>query len=173
MHIILFILGVAGAAAFWWYRLKYLGQAANEAADAVGRVRGSIRRSAIRKKAALSPLTAIDDPVVAAATIMTAILCEDRPVTPGDDQRIRDAIASVASPAKVDEAVIYAKWAFEQIGDTGVVIDKVCPFLKSRLNENEREQLVDMVLSAASGDRSPQIRQRVDRLRQKLGLVVH
>ncbi|TIS30185.1 MAG: hypothetical protein E5W95_36180, partial [Mesorhizobium sp.] len=71
-----------GAAAFWWYRMKAMNDAAREVADVVGRVQGKIRRKRLRKQAALSPLTAIDDPVVAAATLITAIIAENGPVLP-------------------------------------------------------------------------------------------
>ena len=72
MHIVLAVVGLIGAAAFWWYRLKYMSDAANEAVDAVGRVQGHFRRGKLRKKSALAPISAIDDPVIAAATIMAA-----------------------------------------------------------------------------------------------------
>ena len=36
MHILLAILGIMGAAAFWWYRFKYMSEAAGEGADARG-----------------------------------------------------------------------------------------------------------------------------------------
>lgn len=61
MHILIAAIGLLGAAAFWWYRMKAMNDAAREVADVVGRVQGNIRRKRLRKQAALSPLTAIDD----------------------------------------------------------------------------------------------------------------
>ena len=37
MHILLALLGIAAAGAFWWYRLKMMNDAAGEVIDAVGR----------------------------------------------------------------------------------------------------------------------------------------
>jgi DNA-binding transcriptional regulator of glucitol operon len=56
MHIVLAVVAILGAAAVWWYRIKYMSETAGEIADAVGRVQGGLRRGKLRKKAALSPI---------------------------------------------------------------------------------------------------------------------
>jgi NADH dehydrogenase/NADH:ubiquinone oxidoreductase subunit G len=174
MHILLAILGVMGVAAFWWYRLKFMGQAANEVADAVGRVQGNIRRSKLRKKAALAPITAIDNPVTAAATVIMAIAAEDVPVSEALERRVRAEIAGIAeTDRQIDEAVIYAKWASDQVADVATVIDKASLFLATRLNVEEKEELVQMVLSASPpGERHAMFGRRLEQLRRRLGLVV-
>lgn len=70
MHIVLAVLGILGGGLFWWYRMKVLGEAASELIDSAGRARGYFRRRKIRKMAEHSPLTAIEDPVLAAATVI-------------------------------------------------------------------------------------------------------
>ncbi|MEI5678982.1 MULTISPECIES: hypothetical protein [unclassified Mesorhizobium] len=152
-----------------------MSEAASEVADAVGRVRGSVRRKKLRKQAGLSPLTAIDDPVVAAATLITAVVSEDTPLTPEHETAIREAVSGIADAKKTDEAVIYGKWAASQIDGANLVIDKLAPFLRERLDVDEREQLVAMVdgVARASGERSLAHDQRVRRLRQKLGFEIH
>ncbi|HXV31419.1 MAG TPA: hypothetical protein VD840_13900 [Sinorhizobium sp.] len=174
MHIILAVFGVLGMAAFWWYRLKVMREAAGEVADAVDRVRGNLRRRKLRKKAALSPITAIDDPVIAAATVIMAIAAEDIAVSDELEARIRAEIGAIAASEKQgDEAVAYAKWATNQVADVAAVIDKATQWLKPRLDEREKEQLVAMVLSATlPGERHVMFRQRVEQLRRKLGLEI-
>ncbi|RWE71334.1 hypothetical protein [Mesorhizobium sp.] len=176
MPILIAILGLLGAAAIWWYRLKYRSDAAREVADVVGRVQGNLRRKKLRNQAALSPLTAIDDPVVAAATLITAIVAEQGPVLPKREAVIRDVIAQIAeSPKKTDEAVVYAKWAAAQVDDTTIVIDKLAPFLRGRLDPHERDDLLSMLNRVAhGGEQSLKIPdQRMLRLRQKLGFEVN
>lgn len=175
MPFLIAILGVLGAAAFWWYRMKAMNDAAREVADVVGRVQGNIRRKKLRKQAALSPLTAIDDPVVAAATLITAIVSENGPVLPQREAVIRLVISEIADKKKTDEAVIYAKWAAAQIDDATIVIDKLAPFLRDRLDVAERNDLLQMVNRAAQGgEKSLDIAdQRMLRLRQKLGFEVN
>ncbi|MEO9336274.1 hypothetical protein ABFT80_02390 [Mesorhizobium sp. SB112] len=175
MHILIAVVGLMGAAAFWWYRVKYMSEAANEVVDAVGRVRGSIKRKKLRKQAALSPLTAVDDPILAAATLITAIFSEDTPLTPVRENAIREVISGIADPKKTDEAVIYGKWAASQIDDSNIVIDKLSPFMRERLEENERLELLKMIddVAAAEDALPPLYSQKMRRLRQKLGFEIN
>lgn len=175
MPILVVLLGILGAGAFWWYRLKMMNDAAQDVADVVGRVQGSIRRKKLRKQAALSPLTAIDDPVVAAATLIAAIVQEHGPLLPQREEVIRSVISEIADAKKTNEAVIYGKWAASQIDDATIVIDKLAPFLRDRLDPDERNDLLQMVDRAArGGEQRLQISdQRMLRLRQKLGFEVN
>src|SRR5438552_4433012 len=176
MPFLIAILGVLGAAAIWWYRMKAVSEAEREVAGVVGRVQGNIRRKKLRKQAALSPLTAIDDPVVAAATLITAIVSEHGPILPQREAVIREVISQIAdSQKKTDEAVVYAKWAALQIDDTTIVIDKLAPFLRKRLDPHERDDLLRMLNRVAQGgEQSLRIAdQRMLRLRQKLGFEVN
>ena len=176
MPFLIAILGVLGAGAFWWYRMKAMNDAAREVADVVGRVQGNIRRKKLRKQAALSPLTAIDDPVVAAATLITAMAAEHGPILPKRETVIREVISQIAdNQKKTDEAVVYAKWASAQIDDTTIVIDKLAPFLRERLDPHEREDLLQMLDRVAKGgEQSFKVAdQRMLRLRQKLGFEVN
>lgn len=176
MPFLIAVLGVLGAAAFWWYRLKMMNEAAQEVADVVGRVQGNIRRKKLRKQAALSPLTAIDDPVVAAATLIAAIVSEQGPILPQRESVLRDVISGIAaSQKKTDEAVVYAKWAVSQVDDTTITIDKLAPFLRERLDPAERNDLLGMLNRVAEGGEQ-RVRiadQRMLRLRQKLGFEVN
>ncbi|TPL92008.1 hypothetical protein FJ960_29205 [Mesorhizobium sp. B2-3-11] len=175
MPFLIAVLGVLGAAALWWYRMKAMNDAAREVADVVGRVQGNIRRKKLRKQAALSPLTAIDDPVVAAATLIASIVFENGPILPQREAVMRSVISEIANKKKTDEAVVYAKWAASQIDDATVVIDKLAPFLRERLDVAERNDLLQMVNRVAQGgEQRLQISdQRILRLRQKLGFEVN
>ncbi|WP_246665996.1 hypothetical protein [Aquamicrobium sp. LC103] len=168
------ILGLLGVGAIWWYRLKFMKEAAGEVADAVGRVQGNLRRNKLRKKAALAPVTAIDDPVTAAATVVMAIAAEDVVVSDALEKRVRNKISAIAASEKaLDEAIAYAKWASNQVADVPTVIDKTALLLKSRLDEGEKEQLLAMVLSVTPPDeRHALFRRRVEQLQRKLGLEV-
>ncbi|ATU93990.1 hypothetical protein [Phyllobacterium zundukense] len=173
MHIVLAILGILGGGLFWWYRLKVLGDAASDAIDSAGRVRGYFRRRKIRLQAEHSPLTAIEDPVLAAATVIFAIIAEDILITEGHFDAVRSVLIDISNPRKADEAMIYAKWAFIQIGDTPTVIEKTSPFLRQRLNDLEKNELIDMVgVAAAAVPVSHHYGQRVRKLKQRLGLQV-
>lgn len=173
MHIVLAFFGIVGGGLFWWYRVRVASEAASEIIDSAGRVRGYFRRRKIRAAHHHSPLTAIDDPVLAAATVMFAIIGEDTLITDDHIAAVRSAIIEISDPHKVDEALIYAKWACEQIDNTVTVIEKTSPLLRQRLNDMEKRELIDMVgRAAAAVPVSQNYGQRLKKLKQKLGLEV-
>ena len=174
LNLIVVLVGIIGGAAFWWYRLKYTSEAANEALNAIGRVRGNMRRGKIRKKAAMAPISAIDDPVVAAATIMVSIITEDNVLSPLVEQPIRAQLAAIATPAALDEAMIYAAWATNQVAEAQQIIDIAGTFLSKQLNDDEKQELIAMINAAAPTEkRAETYPQNMKRLRQKLGLKLN
>jgi hypothetical protein len=174
MHILLGLLGIAGAIAIWWYRFRYLGQAAGEAIEAIDRVRGDFKRKKLRRQAALSPVTAIDDPVVAAATILVSIHSDDVALSPTTETAILTGLREIATPAAAEEAMIYAKWAVSQVEDASIVIGHAGSFLASRLTAEEKRQLMDLAdgIEGKAGCAPRLLTVRTRRLRQKLGLQV-
>ncbi|MEZ5812434.1 MAG: hypothetical protein R3D45_13560 [Rhizobiaceae bacterium] len=173
MHVLLGLLGILAAAAIWWWRLKTLGEAANVALDTIGRARGNMRRRQLRRLAEQSPITAIDDPVVAAATILVAIHSEDGGLDPEREAVIGEALSAIAPAKARDEALIYAKWAVSQVPDTPFVIDRAGGFLASRLNGSEKAQLVEIARGIAAHGNAPVCsRPCLERLQRRLGLVV-
>ena len=148
MHIVLAIIGLIGAGAFWWYRLKFMSEAVGEAADAVGRVQGYFRRDKLRKKSALAPISAIDDPVIAAATIMVALASEDTVLSPDLETGVRKQLANLSGGDKLEEAIIYAKWATTQVADVTHVIDIAGKYLAAQLSEDEKHEFVSLAIDA-------------------------
>jgi hypothetical protein len=174
MHILLGLFGLIMFAAVWWYRVKYMSEAVGEAADAIGRVQSKIRREKIRKKTAVAPVAAIDDPITAAATIMAAIASEDSVFSPDLEQSVRAQLEKIETGKKLDEAMVYAKWASEQVATVTSVIDIAGKYLSTKLNEEEKLDLIDMVIDAVpAGKRHQAFPDRLKRLRQKLGLQVN
>jgi uncharacterized tellurite resistance protein B-like protein len=173
MHILLAVIGILGAGLVWWYRIRMLGDAASEVADGVGRARGYFRRQKIRRQTEHSPLTAINDPVLAAATVIYAIISEDVPQSDDHAEAVRSVILEISDAAKAEESIIYAKWATNQIGDVMIVINKTSPLLRQQLNEVEKQDLIAMVGTAAAATQtSPHYGPRVRTRTQKLGLEI-
>lgn len=173
MHIALLVLSALAGLSFWWIRLRAAGQAANEVVDAVGRARGAMRRRTIRRQAELSPITAIDDPVIAAATLIAALAGAQGSLSEPREGAIRREIGALTSHARAEEATLYAKWAAAQIDDVDTVINVLAPFLAARLDDEEKGQLAAMaqaVLAADGGAEAGAI--HLPRMARKLGLVV-
>ena len=148
MHIILLIVGVLGALAFWWFRIKQIGQAGSEALDTAQRARGYLRRRDHARKGDFSPVTAIDDPVVAAATLAAFVAGDDGwPRARAEAGRV---LADVATGQAVEEALGYADWAHRQIANEARAIDVLTDMLNGWLNRGERDTLRALVDRAAA-----------------------
>jgi hypothetical protein len=137
-------------AIFWWYRLRDAGRIAGKVASKVGTVRGNMRRKALRSKAGMSPITAIDNPLIAAATLMFSTQSEEFVLGDGDEQIIQELLLSLADQESVEEAMIYSKWAITQIGDPNMVIDKLGVFLKTQLEKPEKLRFLELLSEANS-----------------------
>lgn len=174
MHVLIVILGFLGTAAVWWYRVKYMRQAAADMANAAGKVRSKMQREGRTRKSALLPITAIDDPVHAAATMIAAIATEDGAMTPQIEARLKTAIGEIASTEKTDEAITYAKWASQEVTDVPLIVDRLARFLETKLNGTEKVHLIELVQDVAGADVPPaRFIDRLRQLRRKLGLVVN
>lgn len=175
MHILIGILTILGAAAFWWYRVKYIGDAANEVIDQAQKVRGAYRRRKFRNKSEGSVLTAIDDPVTAAAAMMVSVAMVEGPMSTASEKLIRKHIASVASDHDVEEEFVFAKWVSETAVDPNNVSMKMAKIWNAALDRSERLGLIDMVRQVACADKEPSAIQldAIDRLTERLNVSQH
>lgn len=169
MQYLVLILGVVSAAAIWWYRLKMISGAARDAATTAGRVGGEIRRRSARRRVAEVALKEIVDPVTGAATVLVAMAADEIPLTPKDERAIRGALLKVATQEEADEAIEHAKWVNTQLDDPAIIIDRLTPLIKSRLNPAQRAEFISLIDAVKKGitysSRYDQWRERViDRL---------
>jgi len=181
MAFILAIVGALVTASIWWMRLKYMREAASEAIDLAGRVKGNYKRKKFRQAAESSPITTIEDPVFAAATLICEIATADIPSIGEQEQDIiHQQICQIADEKTAKEAVIYGAWAVRSVSDTSLVILRLGVFLRDRLTAQEKEQLLTMIV-AARRDIVAQTPIKVEtapfehnllRLRKRLGLEV-
>ena len=148
MHILIAVIGVIMSAVFWWYRIKTASKAVGEVANQVGKVRGNIKRKGLRKKASMSPITAIDNPLIAASTLLFSMQSEEFVPGEKDEEVIAGLLLNLADKNSVEEAVIYAKWAVLQVPDSKLVIDKLGKFLKDQLSENEKNEFLALLDAA-------------------------
>ena len=144
MHILFLILSILGAAAFWWYRLKYLSQAGSEAMDAIGRAQGKIRRNKIRKQTEESPVMAIDHPVVAAATLLTTVIV-DPTLDPTQRKLVKREILKLCDEELAVEAMVYSDWVSSQALDPRKTTMALCIKLQEWLSVPEQNDVVDMI----------------------------
>ncbi len=172
MHVLLAVLGVLGAGACWWCRIKYMSRAAAEIVDAAERTRGYVRRRQFRKKAEASTIAAIDDPRTAAVLLMVAVAsCEGR-MSEAAEREIRAAMQDVMDVEKPEEELVFAEWAVSGIADLNNLVFRLSPVWLRRLKEPERRELYGAVKRVAFADGDPDALQlsALQKLRDRLQL---
>jgi len=182
MALILAIISILATASFWWWKMKAIRDAASDVVDLAGRVKGEYKRKKFRQAAASSPITAINDPIIAAATLLCEIATTDIPNIGAQEQTIiRKQICRITDEKAANEAVIYGAWAVRSVSDISLVILRLGGFLRDRLNPKEKEQLIDMIVEARR-DIIAQLPIQVDatvferglqQLKKRLGLEVN
>jgi uncharacterized tellurite resistance protein B-like protein len=174
MPFLLAILGVLGAAAFWYYRIKYMGQAAGEIVDAAERARGAFRRRRFRKKADAATIDAIDDPRTAAAVLLVAIASADgRRMTDTQETAIKEAMRKTMGVEDPDEELVFAKWAAADVVDVTNLISRLSRVWTAKLNMAERLEFYDLArkISATEDEPDDAMLSSLQRLRDRLGLT--
>jgi hypothetical protein len=172
MPFILMILGAVAGAAFWWWRLKAMGEAASEIHDAAGKVIGKYRRNKFRKKVEGSPLTAVDDPRAAAVVMMMAIVQEEGPLDEVSEAAIRREVVGTIGESDPTELMIFSKWAASHTVDANDVSFAFRKLWTDSLKLEQKDELVEMVSRAASAKGAPSAIQlaKIDKLSVRLGL---
>ena len=148
MQILSLLFAIIVGISVWWWRLKMLKQASDTVIDAAERFGGSRRRKKIAENTAFSPITAIEEPVTAAATFIHLVVGDE--VWPMAHGRLKARLAEVSSPEQADEAVRYAEWAYHQGLDETRALGFLTETLREHLTLDEREDLADMLKDAAS-----------------------
>src|SRR5882672_3463454 len=102
------LLAILGGAAFWWWRIKMMSEAANDIGDVAGRAWGKYKRHKFRKKVEDSPLESIDDPAAAAVVMMYAMAKEAGPLTDAVEAAIRVEVVSTMKILDPREIMVFS-----------------------------------------------------------------
>ena len=158
MHVLFGLLGVVGALTVWYFRLRQFHGAASEIVDVAGRLRGALRRRSFQRKTEGSPLTAIDDPVTAAAVMMYSIATVDGPPGIAAEAVIRNELARISPGADVEELLTFAGWVARQVDDPDNVSLKLAGIWRRTLTSGERKDLYAMTQRVADCGEQSQIK---------------
>jgi uncharacterized tellurite resistance protein B-like protein len=172
MHILLAIVAILGGAAFWWWRIKAIGDAASEVTDVAGRAWGKYKRHKFRKKVEDSPLEAVDDAVAAAVVMMLTVAKTDGPMSARADTLIRAITAEDLGADDVTELMTFTTWVATHADDANNISRRYAKLWASALDISERRGFVDMVQRVAEVD-GPVSREKqviLAKLRERLGL---
>ena len=149
MPFLLTLIAIVGGIGAWWWRAKNAAEAGGKAIDHAQRLRGQVRRKRAREAASFAPVAAIDDPVVAAATLMRFVAGDEG--WPTARHEARRALGEIADDERIEEAVTYAEWAAKQVEHERRSIDELGTKLRDWLDAPERDRMLGM-LDAVAGD---------------------
>ena len=176
MHILLGILGIMGALAFWYWRVRAAHEAAGELANAASDVRLAIRRFGYLRKHKTHPADCVEDPRLAAAGIAAAIAGMDAPLSQAEiDQLTAEASAvfEVESAEAVD-ITAFGRWIAGQCQSPEDAIRRLTRVVKAKAGAEAGPQLLSMVEAVATADGTPLDEREEDALeavRRGLGMA--
>ncbi len=173
MHILLGLLGIIAAAAFWYYRMKAAGEAASEVVDAAQRARGAWNRRKFRTKAQGSVLTAVNDPAVGAVIMIVSTCLERGPLSAATQAAIKDTIRTITGTSDPDDLLSYATWTAEQVPSPNDVSLKLGTLWRERLTHEQRVEFL-AILTRIAGMEGPLLQPQafaVQKLRERLAIA--
>ena len=144
MHIIIAILG-ALAAAFWAF--THFMNAANQGREAVGEVRGVIRRGKWNRRVDQRLIENLSDPREAAAVLLYQMAAYDGAVT---DRQAAHIVSEMQKAFEADEETAQGLYAFGrmavgEINDAGNNVRKILRPVIDVCTDVEKQQLVDLL----------------------------
>jgi hypothetical protein len=176
MHILLGLFAILAAGAFWWWRIKMVGEAASEVHDMAGRAWGKYKRKKFLNKVNDSPLEVIDDPATAAVILMNVIQTEDGHTGPEAEAAIKREVVGSMGIADPLEIMTFGKWTAGHATDANNVILRYGKIWSENLSPKELEELVEMATRISKGPSGETLsaaqNARIAKLRQRLGLPV-
>ena len=168
------ILAAIAGAAFWWWRIKAVGEVASDVHDVAGRLWGKHKRRKFLGKVNDSPLEVIDDPATAAVILMNVIASEDG--VPGHiaESAIKKEVEDQMGISDSMEILTFGKWTASHAPDSNTVILRYGKMWSESLSIKEREDLLSMIsrICDLPGATNPAANKtlRQTKLRQRLGL---
>ena len=159
MSIIIAILG-ALAAAFWAF--TYFVNAANEGREAIGEVKGVIRRGKWNRRIDQRLIENLSDPREAAAVLLYQVAAYDGAVT---DRQQSQIVANMRDAFDADEETAQGLFAFGrmavgEINDAGNNVRKILRPVAEVCTDSEKTQLIELLERTSEIEGAPRDIQR-------------
>lgn len=172
MHIVLGVLAVLGAIAYFVIRANQVGQAGKELAETAGEVKGLFRSARWRSKSKTDPFAEIDDPRLAAAVMMHAIAKCDGDVTENQRVAMLDSMQTKLGLEKktAEEMLVRARWLIQDLNDTSTTLRRAAPPVDRNCTPQEIDDLLDMLAGIANveGEATGLQKNAIDGLKRRL-----
>ena len=174
MHIVLGILAAVGVIAFWIMRANQAAQASRELGETVGDARGAVKRYLWRRRTEVDPIKQIEDPRLAAATMMVALAQSDSLLTDREKQVILAQLTErlEVGAREAEEMLAEARWLTKDLRDLDTFLRRLTGPVNQRCTRAEKLELIALLtaVSEAEGAASDLQREAIRRLDDGLGL---
>ena len=159
MHILIAVLG-ALAAAFWAF--TYFMNAAREGREAVGEVKGALRRGKWSRRVDQRLIENLSDPREAAAVMLVQIALYDGDLTDRQRRHIVDDMGRVfeADPETAEGLFAFARMAVGEINDAGNSARKILRPVAEICQPEERSAFIALLEKTAEIEGPPTDAQR-------------
>ena len=157
MGILAAILGAMGVIGVILWRLNQAADATKGLAETAQELSNLGRSWGFRRKANADPMTLVDDPRVAAVTLMTAVAQDDGALTATERAAIlRLAVEKFSSSGKVGEDMLaYGRFLVGNSHDPANSFRKLMPLIQKTCGPTERAELIAMLRTVASAEGAP------------------
>jgi hypothetical protein len=173
MSIVAAILAILAGAAIWYWRSRNAAEAAASVVDAAQHLRGAYNRRKFRAKAEGSPVTAVDDPAIAALTFLVALASLRGPMSRATEELLQARMTALIGHADFNENFIHARWVADHVADLNDLCRKFAPLWLGRLTADERRAFHGVASEVAAVDGAPSELQQdgLKRLKAALHIV--
>ena len=172
MPILLTLLAALGGAYFWYMRAKNAREAGETLLEAANDVRLAARRFGFRRKANIHPAESIDDPRLAVASIVAALMQIDRAWEREMSDGLSAQLQSVydVSTEEAAEMVTFARWMSDQCGTKHEAVRRVAKRLASLKGKEvlaNIRAMADRLVASADGHYSEPAQDAIEALRRQ------
>lgn len=178
MHIIVAIVSIITFIGVWYWRLKVLGQAANEGLKAAETLANLPRKMRFRNKTRKGGLEIVEDPREAAAILMLEVARARGAITQKQEAAIRAEIMQHFEFSEEDAQSLIAQagWLSQSAKTSDAVISRMADFVL-KWPGMDRKEIIDLdsmlvYVSEAEGSPTPDQLSLLEIFRQKVGLRV-
>jgi hypothetical protein len=173
MPFVLGFLAALSAIAYWIYRGRGVGPAAKEEIDLTEDPCGPHRRKRLLQKTEGCPLAVIDDPAVAAITMLVALASSRGDLSLAGEEAIKAAMRDVMKLVDSEEIFTFACWVASHAIDPNDLSLRFAHIWSSGLRSSERADFYEVASGVCSVDGEPTLLQisYLHLLRERLGLT--
>ncbi|MEL6479585.1 MAG: TerB family tellurite resistance protein [Pseudomonadota bacterium] len=154
MPFILTILGLLGAVAIWYWRMRMARHAAGEVAGAARDVKHAARRFAYRRRSDKHPADCVEDPRLAAAGIAAAIAAMDAPLSQAEIKALGTEARVVfkVDPAEAQDIAAFGRWIAGQCQTPSEAVRRLARVVQAEAGVEAGEDLLRMATRVATAD---------------------